>query len=614
MELRKLVFADFETGGIEPRPAYPPRPVGLALLCPMEGVNKYYAWGHPTQNNSTPAEAKHHYVSLVRNGYVPVMHHAGFDLDVMETHLLAPWPAQHHDTLLLAFLADPRSPSFSLKPLAERYLGEPPTERDELREWIVKHVPEARRAKTQWAKYICQAPGDLVGRYARGDVSRTWKLFKLFVKTVLSDPRQLEAYERERRLTRVIIQMERRGVPVATRRLTRDIPVYERTQKKLEARLMDRLKVARSKREGFTWSGEAFADQLERARVVREWVLTKEGNRRTGTDSLHEVGVDPKLVGELEVRAQLQTCLSTFMRPWALQGRAHDGRFYARFNQVRQDYHGGNGRLVGAETGRLSMTPNLQNVIRSDKDRRVPVVRDYVVPGGPGLYLLQRDYSQQELRILAHYEDGPFLAKYLANPKIDAHVAVGELIHELIGVDLKRRDVKDLNFGLLYGMGQAKLALKLLRPIQETRKLYRAHQAALPGVKALKEQLDEAGRAGRAVYTWGGRRYLCEEPRWDEETQRTWRFEYRLLNLIVQGSAADCTKQAMLNYHEAGHDERWPLLLQVHDELLAVAAPQEVARAHRALNAAMLDVKFKVPMLSDGKSGKVSWHRMKKVA
>jgi DNA polymerase I-like protein with 3'-5' exonuclease and polymerase domains len=619
MELKRVFFADFETCAIEPRPAYPPKPVGLALRCVGERVKKYYAWGHPSGNNSTAEEARKHYLMLIRAGFIPVFHHAAFDADVGETHLDLPRPPEHHDTLLLSFLADPRSASFELKPLAQRYLGEAPDERDRLRDWIVANVPEAKKAKMRWGAYISRAPGDLVAPYANGDTSRTEGLYRKFVKEVLSDPEQRRAYDRERRLTRVIVNMERRGVPVAERRLATDIPKYERALVKIETGLMDRLKVARSRRAEFKWSGEGFADQLERARVVKEWILTGKGARRTGTDSLTEVGVDPGLVKELEVRAQIQTCLSTFMRPWLIQAQANDGLFYARFNQVRQPSFADGRKQVGTETGRLSMTPNLQNVSRSDKDERVPLVRDYVVPSvrravarAVRMFWIQRDYSQQELRIAAHYEEGPFLAKYLAQPDIDAHVAVMELIQELTGILLARRTVKDLNFGLLYGMGIAKLALKLGIDTTEARKLMRAHMAALPGVKKLKDQLEAAGRSGAPIYTWGGRRYFCEPKRWDEETQRTWSFEYRLLNLKIQGSAADCTKQAMLNYHEMGYDDKWPMRLQVHDELLTTAPGRDVKRAHAALKAAMAAVDFKVPMLSDGKVGDVSWHQMTK--
>jgi DNA polymerase I-like protein with 3'-5' exonuclease and polymerase domains len=621
METNRIFIADFETEGIDDRPRYPPLPVGLALWVPGQKPF-YHAWGHPTHNNSSKRDAVDHYNALRREGRVPVFHHAGFDLDVMETHCGVGWTAEHHDTLILLYQHDPRAASFSLKPAAERLLGEAPTERDELKEWIIQNVDEAKRKKTEWGAYISRAPGDLVGRYACGDVTRTGKLFKKFLKEVISDPLQRAAYERERALTRVLVRMERRGVPVATQRLRRDIPRYERMLKEQETILMDWLKVPKTKRADFKFSGDTFADQLERRGLIKEWILTEKNQRSTSVDSLKEVGVDPKLVHELEVRSTLATCLSTFMKPWHESGEEYDGRFYARFNQVRQDYHGGGGkRQVGTATGRLSMSPNLQNAPRDDKDKRLPRVRSYIVPGEllngkkrKGLCIVQRDYSQQELRILAHYENGPFLAKYRADPTIDAHNAVKQLIAEQVGIMLERRDTKDLNFGLIYGMGAAKTALKINRSLQETRKLIRAHMKSLPGVKMLKDQLIELESSGEPLYTWGGRKYYCEKPKYVEKMGRTMTFGYKLLNVKIQGSAADCTKQAMLNYYEAGYDDEYPLFLQVHDELLALAPWTRRNDAHKKMREAMMDVDFNVPMLSDGKVAQLSWADGEKVS
>lgn len=607
--MKKLLFADFETHGIEARPDYPPKPVGLALLATGWRRAKYHAWGHPEKNNSTAEAARAELVGLMRDGYTTVWHNAGFDLDVAETHLGVRWPAEHHDTLLLAFLVDPRFKSFGLKQLAENVLGEPPTERDELFEWLRANVPEVRRSPKKAGAYIACAPGDLAGRYAVGDVMRTRALFARFWADVGADSRLRSAYDRERRLTRHLITMERRGVPIRTPTIQADLVRFSTLKDRLEASLFRRLKVPKADRADFTWSGERFADALERAEAIHEWILTDKGNRATNAEDLREVAKDQRLVDDLEVRSQIATCLTTFMRPWHASGREH-GRFFARFNQVRQDYHGG-GRQIGAVTGRLSMSPNLQNVIRGDKDERVPRLRDYIGPGGRGVWLFQRDYSQQELRITAHYEEGPFLAMYLNNPKIDAHDAVGMLIRDVISITLDRRDVKDLNFGLLYGMGAPKLALKTGKTVAEARTLMSAHLRALPGVKKLKRRLEALARANEPLYTWGGRRYYCEEPTVIKGRLRT--FEYKMLNVLIQGSAADCTKQAMVNYFDAGYDDRWPLLMQVHDELIGVAPSAEVSMAHAALREAMLAVDFKVPMLSDGKSGYVSWHRMKKV-
>lgn len=623
MELKKVFFADFETHAIKPRPEYPPKPVGLSLDVPG-GKPVYYAWGHPRNNNATMKQARDHVLGLYREGWVGCWHHAGFDLDVAEVHMDLPWPAEHHDTLILAFQDDPRRRSFSLKPLAQAELGEPPTERDVLKDWIIANVPEARKKPKEWGAYIAMSPGDLCGRYANGDTKRGKGLYHVYKKRILGDPLQRQAYERERRCTRVLVRMERRGVPVGTEALATDIPKYRRALKKIESALMDRLKVAKSRREDFKWSGEGFADQLERSRVIKEWILTDKGNRSTSIDSLREVNVDPKLCNELETRAQIATCLGTFMENWYEQGEKYNGRFYARFNQVRQDYHdggGGGGRIIGTSTGRLSMSPNLQNAVRGDKDPRVPVVRRYIVPGTilnkkkypvGKICIVKRDYSQQELRILAHHENGPFLAKYRANPKIDAHNAVSELIYELTRIVVERRQTKDLNFGLIYGMGLPKLTLKLGTDAHTAKTLYRAHMKALPGVDALKKSLKTAAHTDQPVYTWGGRKYFCEPKKVIKG--RTMDFWYKLLNLIVQGGAADCTKQAMVNYYEAGYDDEWPLILQVHDELLALALMRQHLRAHAALNEAMLDVAFNVPMLSDGSVSIHSWGEMVKVA
>lgn len=603
--LKKLAILDFETEAIQPRPLYPPRPVGLAALLPGWSRPRYLAFGHPSGNNSTREEAIDVLAKAVRET-TTVWHNAGFDLDVAETHLGIRWPAEHHDTLLLSFIEDPDAATLSLKPLAERWLGEPPTERDKLKEWILEHVPEAT-PKT-WGAYISKAPGNLVAPYAIGDVVRTRKLYRYLMPRIAVDERLLRAYERERKLTQGLVRMERRGLPVATRRLARDVVTYTDAKRGIEHQLLRWLKVPKREWDEFKWSGSKFAEQFVRSGRVEELPETEKGNPSTSAESLAEV-LPPKIAHEFEVRAQLATCLNTFMEPWLASGTLHDDLFFARFNQVAT-YHNGK-RAAGARTGRLSMTPNLQNVIRADKDERVPKLRDYIVRG-PYSALGQRDYSQQELRILAHYEDGAFLRSYLEHPEQDAHILVRDLIYRETGIKLERRPTKDLNFGMIYGMGVPSLAERMGLPVNEARSAWKAHEQALPDVKNLRKDLVARAEAGEPIYTWGGRRYYCEEPKVIKGKLRT--FEYKMINILVQGSAADCTKQAMVNYFESGADDRWPLLLQVHDELIfGIPEYGSWRLAHQAVREAMLAVDFSVPMLSDGKLSRVSWHQMKKV-
>lgn len=602
----RAAFLDFETEAIEPRPKYPPSPVGLAMLLPGDARPRYYAWGHPTGNNTTRGEVVKRLAEVMRD-YVTVWHNGAFDLDVAETHFGIAWPEEHHDTLLLAFIEDPDAATLSLKPLAEKWLGEKPTERDRLRDWVIEHVPGA--TPKNWGAFIAKAPADIVAPYACGDVARTKKLFTYLGPRVLADERLNRGYERERKLTRVLIRMERRGLPVATQRLAKDIKAYTETKAAIEQKLMTWLKVPKREREDFKWSGANFAEQFIRSGRVAALPETEKGNPSTSAESLAEV-LPPKIAHEFEVRAQLATCLNTFMTPWYESGRDNGGRFYARFNQVAT-YHNGK-RAAGARTGRLSMTPNLQNVIRSDKDDRVPKLRDYIIPGREFAAIGQRDYSQQELRILAHYEDGPFLASYIEHPDQDAHILVRDLIARETGIKLERRPTKDLNFGMIYGMGIASLAERMGIPQEEARAAWKAHEQALPGVKNLRRDLIDRAEAREPIYTWGGRRYYCEEPKFIKGQLRS--FEYKLINILIQGSAADCTKQAMINYFESGADDRWPMILQVHDELIfGIPEYGSWKLAHAAMRDAMLGVDFAVPMLSDGKLSKKSWHQMKKV-
>lgn len=606
---------DYETAAIEPRPHYPPKPVGVAIKYPGKKA-VYFRWGHPRGNNCTKEQAIRAIKEAHRTG-PPVCHHAGFDLDVQETHLGIPWPAEHHDTLLLSFLVDPDSPSLSLKPLAQRYLREPPSEQDALHDWILANIPKATK-KTAGA-FISLAPGDLVEPYACGDVNRTEKLFKLFFAEVKKIPQMREAYGRECRFTRTLIRMERRGVPIATRRLGKAMAAHTAALKELDWKLLGLLKVPVKQRhdvienyddqEYFKWGGKKFADQLLKSKLVAYLPETAKGNPSTAAEALLEV-MPPKLAHEFEVRSQIATCLNTFMGPWHRMALETDGLFYARFNQVRNGDEWG--KFTGARTGRLSMTPNLQNVIRSDKDARVPQLRDFVVPG-PYYALAQRDYSQQELRILAHYEAGPFLASYIANPGQDAHILVAQLIAQVSGIKLERRAVKDLNFGLIYGMGIAKTAKKMGVELPVARSASQAHKRALPGVPRLQQELDRRSRNHEPIFTWGGRRYYCEPPQL--VNGRLHSFEYKMLNKLIQGSAADCTKQGMLNYDALPLAEEHPMLLQVHDELInGVRVKGAEKLVHESMRDAMADVKFSVPMLTDGKLGRVSWHRMTKVA
>jgi len=174
-----LVALDFESDAIETRPKYPPNPAGLAVF--EDGCLPYYmAWRHPTMNNFKYEDAYYRLSCILENeDNQLIFHNAPFDCSIIEEQmgLAVPW-GRVHDTMLQAFLLDPFG-ELSLKPLAETHLGEPPTERDAVRDWLVAHGI-CRANDKSWGAHIAKAPGDLVGSYAIGDVRKTLNLYKKF--------------------------------------------------------------------------------------------------------------------------------------------------------------------------------------------------------------------------------------------------------------------------------------------------------------------------------------------------------------------------------------------------------------------------------------------------
>jgi len=178
-----LIALDFESEAIEPRPKYPPKPVGLAAF-DETGKSHYFAWGHPIENNCKIEDAISELQVLFTEDHEFIFHNAPFDCAIIEEQmgLTVPWE-RVHDTMLLAFLTDPFG-ELSLKPLAEKLLGEPPTEQEAVRDWLVKHGV-CRANDKAWGAYIAKAPGNLVGTYAIGDVQRTLKLFHHYMKEIV---------------------------------------------------------------------------------------------------------------------------------------------------------------------------------------------------------------------------------------------------------------------------------------------------------------------------------------------------------------------------------------------------------------------------------------------
>jgi DNA polymerase I-like protein with 3'-5' exonuclease and polymerase domains len=616
-----VTVIDFETHPIRQRPEYPPKPVGVSIRMPGERKSRYWAWGHPAENNCSFKDAKRAFKAAWAHPSPKLFHNSKFDVEVATEHMgvrMLSWE-QYHDTFFVLYLKDPHARDLSLKLAAERLLGEAPDERDELLEWILKNTPATKKS---WGDYICMAPGGLVGKYACGDTDRTLGLFKNFYPEIL-ERGMGESYDRERELMPILLANEQEGLLVDMGALEEDIALYSAARDKADAWLRKRLKAPSLNID----STAEFTDLLAKHGIVKDedWTYTKTGKRSTKKDILTpDMFQDQKISQVYGYRNRLGTCLNMFMTSWYDQAQVNDGRITTNWNQVRQP--GG-----GTRTGRPSTNNhNFLNISKTWDDKEdgyvhpkflgvplLPLVRRYVLPDTGG-YFCHRDYNQQELRILGHFEDGELMAAYRKDLRMDVHDFVRGLILNVTGREWPRRPVKIVNFRKVYGGGAPAAAAGIGCSLEEAKALLRAHEQAIPGIKILNGQIKALVADDEPIVTWGGREYYVEPPGWNARFGRNMTYEYKLLNYLVQGSAADATKQAIINYHNHP-DRRGRFLVTVYDEI-NVSSPssksekvrQSAMKAEMAvLRDCMESLEFDVPLLSDGKFG-LNWGALQK--
>jgi DNA polymerase I-like protein with 3'-5' exonuclease and polymerase domains len=590
-----MITLDFETFGITQNPIWrPPLPVGCAVWIPGQQP-MYMAWGHPTKNNIKKEDALTYLDRIHASGKQLLFHNAPFDLAVGNSVLKKKWALSEwgkiHDTQFLLFLDDPYADTLSLKPSAARYLGIPPDEQTELKNWILSHVPAA--TESNWGAYIAYAPGDLVGKYAVGDVTRTKALFDL-LHPKISAAGMEGAYDRERRLMPIVFQSAQRGVRVDRTNLETDALTYKRELERADEEIRVLL---RAPSLDFGKRGE-LAEALDRAGFVTEWALTKTGRKSTSKKTL-KIN-DARCRDLIAYRGVVNTCLSTFYSGW-LQLSKDDGRLHPEWNQVRTVEKDS----TGAKTGRMSCKqPNLTNVPTEFEKLTVPsgflpppMMRKYLLPE-VGHVWLKRDFSSQEVRILSHFEDGSLLQAYQQNPDLDPHQMAKEIITENTGLILLRKQVKIVAFACLYGSGVPGVGRQLeIEDYQESKAVRDAYLNAMPDVQRLMKEIQALGRAGGYITTWGGRRYYVEPAKIIDGKWRS--FEYKLLNYLVQGSAADQTKQTIIDWDDV-RDKDTVFMAAVHDEGNVSAPEDEWQRHMKVLQECFDKDRFDCPFKSEG--------------
>lgn len=565
---------DFETEAIESYPNYPPKPVGVSIWHANAEKSVYYAWGHPSENNCTYEEARQHLAAIWSQPCL--FHNARFDTEVARIHMGLPStknPLDVHDTLFLNFLYDANASSLSLKPTAERILGMPPDEQTALK----NHLATMGYSGKEWGAHISKAPGKLVGTYAEGDTFRTRELF-IHLMDHVNKNGMLPAYRREQRLAPILSANQADGILIDLARLSDDARTYEEAYAKATSMLTDMLgdiNVDSSAELAAALLSKGFAKEDDFKR-------TPTGRLSTAKDSMDGAVKDPVMRQLLGYRSNMKTSITTFIRPWLAIALANGGRLHPQFHQVR-------GSEYGARTGRMSSSdPNFQNVPTEFKWEApaglppLPAMRRYILPD-EGHVLVSADFASQEFRIAAHFAEGAAAEIYRNDPKADFHAAVAEVIKRDAGLDLTRKHTKIVGFSLLYGAGLQKLGESLGVDRAMAQKIRNHYFAALPGMRELMDDVSSRGRRGQPVKTWGGRQLYAEPPRMVNGSY--WDFSYKLVNYLIQGSAADQTKEAI---NDAGYKTKYRrFLASVHDENVYSVDPeklrQEVAEIRHSM-------------------------------
>ncbi len=320
---------------------------------------------------------------------------------------------------------------------------------------------------------------------------------------------------------------------------------------------------------------------------------TPGGALSTGSEALEKLMDQHPIISEVLAFRSVEKLRSTYLEPLPRQADAQ-GRLHTRFNQL------------ATATGRLSSSgPNLQNIpIRGPQGKRMRAC----FIADPGKLLVAADYSQVELRVLAHFSQDPALIDAFRHDE-DIHSRTAALLFDKPAGEVtpdERRGAKTINFGLIYGMGPQKLARELSITTNQAKEFIARYFEKLGTLKAFYETLIEDALVHGYVTTLAGRRRLLPELH-SRNQQVQAQARRQAVNTVIQGSAADVIKLAMLKVHDHPRlrelDAR--LILQVHDELLLEAPEAAAPEAAGILAGLMQDVvALRVPLKVDLGTGR----------
>jgi DNA polymerase I len=472
-----------------------------------------------------------------------VGHHLKYDAHVLRNHDIK-LAGMRFDSMLESYVWNSVAARHDMDSLAQLYLGVT----------TVKYEDVAGKGAKQIG--FDQVPVEVASNYAAEDADVTLQLHQSLWAKLQTVPRLQALYtELEQPLVAVLLEMEQRGVLL-------DTALLRKQSGELGAKLLELQQQAHA-----AAGGEFNVDSPRQLQQILFEKLqlpvkrkTPTGQPSTAEDVLEELAEDyelPKLILEYRGLAKLKSTYTDKL-PDEVDERSQ---------RVHTSYH-----QAVAATGRLSSTdPNLQNIpIRTPEGRRIR--QAFIAP--PGQVLMAADYSQIELRIMAHLSGDADLLRAFADDR-DIHQATAAEVFgkplENVSAD-ERRSAKAINFGLIYGMSAFGLARQLGIDRGSAQKYVDLYFQRYPGVKQFMDRTREQAKAQGYVETVRGRRlYLPEINSRNRQLQQY--AERSAINAPMQGTAADIIKQAMINVERACHAGKLSarLIMQVHDELVLEA-------------------------------------------
>ncbi|MGO8744702.1 MAG: DNA polymerase I [Thermoguttaceae bacterium] len=490
------------------------------------------------------------------------------------------------DTMVASYLLDAGARNHSLDDLGQRYLGRGKTS-------ITQLIGSGKNQKR-----MDEVPVAQVADYACDDAVLPMRLRPILARRLDEAGLTPLFTDVEMPLIEVLAELEYNGIKIDCERLA-----------ELSRRFGERIEAV--EREIYQLAGREFnigsPKQLQQVLFVEQKLpvvsKTKTGPS-TDADVLQELAHQHPLPEKILEYRQFSKLKGTYVDALPQMVHPLTGRVHASFHQAV------------AATGRLSSSdPNLQNIpVRSEAGREI---RSAFTPGEAGWVLLAADYSQIELRVLAHFSADRRLVDAFANDE-DIHAQVASRIYgvplDQVAPDMRYR-AKAVNFGVIYGQSPFGLARELGISKDEAAKFIDSYFDNYPGIEVfLHKVLAECYRSGY-VNTILGRQRAIRGVRVDGGRQRNLP-ERTAINTVVQGSAADLIKLAMISIHRRLRDERWParMLLQIHDELVFEVRADQVDRLAQMVAGEMAGAKkLDVPIKVDVKVGP-NWADTKRLA